>query len=145
MKEKSPGQWYSALKRITSGDQQSEQINIQEIRHLSDQDQAEQIAEKSCAIPNEYETFQKDDIQIPPFKNEDVPQFEPSQVWLHLTRLKTNKATTSRDFPAKLTKEFAAYIAEPLTDIINTSIQKCTNMRCTQEISTKNNIRSPKY
>ena len=124
LKEKSPGQWYSALKRITSTDQQSEQINIEEIRHLSDQDQAEQIAESFCTIPNEYEALQTQAIQVPHFKIEDVPQFQPSQVWLQLTRLKTNKATTPGDFPAKLTKEFAAYIAEPLTDIINTSIRR---------------------
>ena len=122
MKEKSPGQWYSALKRITSTDQQSEQINIEEIRHLSDQ--AEQIAESFCTIPNEYEALQTQAIQVPHFKIEDVPQFQPSQVWLQLTRLKTNKATTPGDFPAKLTKEFVAYIAEPLTDIINTSIRR---------------------
>ena len=79
---------------------------------MSDQDQAEQIADNFCAI------------QIPPYKNEDIPQFKPSQVWFHLMRLKTNKATTSGDFPAKLIKEFAAYIAEPLTDIINTSIKR---------------------
>ena len=124
LKEKSPGQWYSALKRITSSNQQSEQINIQEIRHLSDQDQAEQIAEKFCAIPNEYDALQSEDIQIPFYRDDDIPQFHPSQVWLHLTRLKTNKATTPGDFPAKLIKEFAALIAEPLTDIINTSKYK---------------------
>ena len=58
------------------------------------------------------------DIEIPPFKIEDVPQFYPSQVWLQLT----NKATLSEDLPAKLIKEFAAYLAEPLTDVINTCL-----------------------
>ena len=117
LKKKSPGQWYSALKRITSSDQQSEQITIEEINHLSDQEQDEKIADKFSSIPNEYDSLKTEDIIIPPFSEKEVPQFHPSQVWLHLTQLKTNKATVPGDFPAKLTKEFAAYIAEPLTDI----------------------------
>ena len=73
LKTKAPGQWYSALKRITSSDQQSEQINVEEIRHLSDQDQAEQIADTFCSIPNEYEALENEDISIPPFEDKDVP------------------------------------------------------------------------
>ena len=39
-----------------------------------------------------------------------------------LSKLDTNKATVPGDFPAKLSKHFAAYLADPLTDIINTSV-----------------------
>ena len=39
-----------------------------------------------------------------------------------LSRLDTNKATVPGDFPARLIKHFAAYLAEPLTDIYNTSL-----------------------
>ena len=59
LKKKSPGQWYSALKRITSSDQRSDQINIEEINHLTDQEQAERIAEKFSSIQNEYQPLQK--------------------------------------------------------------------------------------
>ena len=52
------------------------------------------------------------------FSPEEIPQFEPARVWLLLSRLKTNKATVPGDFPAKLSKFFAAYLAEPLADII---------------------------
>jgi hypothetical protein len=54
LKNKSPGQWYSVLKRITSRDQRNEQINIDEISHLPDQEQAEIIAEKFSSIQNLY-------------------------------------------------------------------------------------------
>ena len=36
--------------------------------------------------------------------------------------MKTKKLTIKRDVPAKLFNMFAAYLAEPLTDIINCSI-----------------------
>ena len=124
LKQKNPGQWYSSLKRITSFDQRSEKINIDEISHLPDQEQAEIIAQKFSSIPNEYQPLKTDDILVPPFSKKDIPQFQPSQVWLPLTQLKTNKATVPGDFPAKLVKVFVAYLAEPLTDIFNTSVRR---------------------
>ena len=91
---------------------------------MPDQEQAEIIAQKFSSIPNEYQPLKTDDILVPPFSKKDIPQFQPSQVWLLLTQLKTNKATVPGDFPAKLVKVFAAYLAEPLTDIFNTSVRR---------------------
>ena len=51
----------------------------------------------------------KEDIMIPPFEENDIPQFHPAQVWLFMYKLKTNKVTVPGDFPAKLIKHFAAY------------------------------------
>ena len=82
------------------------------------------IAEKFSSIQNQYDALKKEDIDIPQFSDKDIPQFHPAQVWLLLAQLKTNKATVPGDFPATLIKQFAAYIAEPLTDIINTSVKR---------------------
>ena len=153
LKQKNPGQWYSCLKRITSHDQMNDQVNIDEISHLPDQEQAEAIAEKFSSIPNQYDPLNSDDISVPTFSEKDVPQFHPSQVWLLLTQLKTNKATVPGDFPAKLIKMFAAYIAEPLTDIVNTSVRRGNTQNiqirnlqtCTQILSSKKHIRNEKH
>ena len=80
LKTKNPGQWYSCLKRMTSSDQKGEQINIDEISHLPNQVQAEMIADKFTSIPNEYEALKSEDISVPPFTPDEVPQFEPSRV-----------------------------------------------------------------
>ena len=61
---------------------------------------------------------------VPLFDESQIPQFHPSQVWFALSRLDVNKATVPGDFPAKLSKQFAAYLAEPLADIFNTSIRR---------------------
>ena len=125
LKLKKPGQWYSCLKQITSFDQQqNKQVNVDEISHLEDQQQAEVIAEKFASIQNEYQPLKHDDVKIPEFKDDEIPQFQPSQVWLLLTQIKTNKATVPGDFPALLMKQFAAYLAEPFTDVINTSFRR---------------------
>ena len=125
LKLKKPGQWYSCLKKITSYDQQKkEQQNVEEISHLPDEAQAEIIAEQFASIQNEYDSINKDDISVPHFDESQIPQFHPSQVWFALSRLDVNKATVPGDFPAKLSKQFAAYLAEPLADIFNTSIRR---------------------
>ena len=125
LKTKKPGQWYQSLKKITSFDQQkNEQPNVAEISHLSDQQQAEMIAEKFASIPNEYQPLKSEDISIPSFTESEIPQFLPAQVWFALSRIKTNKATVPGDFPARLIKQFAAYLADPLTDIFNTGMKR---------------------
>ena len=125
LKLKKPGQWYSSLKRITSYDQQKhDQPLVDEINHLPDEQQAEIIAAKFASIQNEYEPLKTEDISVPYFEESDIPQFHPAQVWFVLTRLDMNKATVPGDFPAKLIKQFAAYLAEPLADILNTSVRR---------------------
>ena len=120
-----PGQWYACLKRMTSHDQhKAEQTNVAQINHLPAQEQAELIAEQFSSIQNEYDPISKDDIKIPAFTESEIPQFHPSQVWLALSRMATNKSTVPGDFPAKLIQHFAAYIAEPLTHIYNASMRR---------------------
>ena len=47
LKQKKAGDWFRCLKKITSADQiRDEQPTVQEINHLSDQEQAEAIAEQ---------------------------------------------------------------------------------------------------
>ena len=124
LKKKNPSQWYSSLKRLSSFDEKSEKIIISEINQKSDQDQAEEIASYFSSIPNEYDALKKEDVKCPPFDDEQVLQFHPSQVWLKMSKIKTNKSTVKGDFPAKLIKEYAAYLAEPFTHIINSSLKR---------------------
>ena len=124
LKQKNPGQWYSALKRMTAGDQLTEEVIVEEINHLDNQEQAESIADSFSAIPNLYEKLKHDDVIIPPFSEADVPEFRPADVWIKLVRQKTNKSCVAGDFPPKLSKIFAAYICEPLADVINTGIRR---------------------
>jgi hypothetical protein len=113
------------LKQITSFDQQKrEEANVDQISHLSNQEQSEIIADKFASIQHEYQALKTEDITVPPFTEKQIPQFQPSQVWFLLSTLNTSKSTVPGDFPAKLSKLFAAYLAEPLTDIINTSVRR---------------------
>ena len=125
LKQKKPGQWYSCLKKMTSHDQlKTEQSHVDEIRHLSDQEQVEIIANQFAKIQNEYDPLNSDDISVPYFSESEIPLFHPSQIWFVLTQLNTNKATVQGDYPARFIKQFAAYLAEPFTDIVNTSVRR---------------------
>ena len=120
LKLQNPGKWYQCLKKLSSHDQhlQTEPI-VDEISHLPAQTQAELIAEQFSSIPNEYNALKKEDIRIPPYSTDEVPQFLPAQVWFALSRIHTNKATVDGDIPAAIIKKFAAYFCEPLTHMLN--------------------------
>ena len=116
--------WYSKLKRITNYDQEkSNLVQVEEISHLSDEKQAEAIADSFSAISNEYESVKRDQINIPPFCESSIPQFKPYQIKKYLQAIKTNKSTAPGDIPAKVIKEFAHFLCIPFTDIINSGLK----------------------
>ena len=105
---------------MTAHDQQKkDKLIIQDINHLSDEEQANLLADHFSKVPNEYNQLNTEDIQIPPFCDSDIPQLKQVQVWDILTRLKTNKSTIEGDIPAKIYKVMAAHIVEPLTHVFN--------------------------
>ena len=117
------GEWYSKLKRLTRYDQgKSETIQVDEISHLTDQEQADIIADHQAEISNTYAGVEMTDLLIPPFVSEDIPQFTVSQVNELILRLKTRKSTPPGDIPVKIVREFAQYLCVPLANIINSSL-----------------------
>ena len=119
-----PGRWYSILKRISSYDQhKSDPVIVDSIKHLSSEEQAEQIADKFSKVSQEYEPLKDSDIQVPESEASDIPFFVPKQVQKHLQRIKTNKSVPPGDIPPKLIKQFAKQISFPLCHIINSSIK----------------------
>ena len=100
----------------------SDTFQVEEISHMTDEEQAEAIATSFSAISNEYEPINRDMIDIPPHCPSTVPQFKPYQVRRHLGRIKANKSTAKGDIPARIIKDFAQYLCIPVTDIINTSL-----------------------
>ena len=125
LKISQPRKWYSCLKKISSYDQKVNVMPfVEEIGNLPDQDQAEVIANHFAKIQNEYSPLTDNDISFPTFEKSEIPKFSPAKVWFALTKLNPNKSTVPGDFPAKLSKYFAAYLAEPLADIIITSVER---------------------
>ena len=82
------GQWYSKLQKISNFNQEKTNVvQVDEISHLSDQEQAEAIADSFSEISNEYEHVKKDDIFIPPFSKSAIPQFTPQTIRKYLQNI----------------------------------------------------------
>ena len=90
------------------------ELKVEEINHLSDQEQCDKIAEEFSYVQNEYSQLKTDDIKIPPFTINEIPQFTEAQVWKILSTLKTNKSSIEGDVPAKIFKIFAAFFLRTL-------------------------------
>ena len=146
LKTKNPSQWYSMLKRMSSYDQgKAEDIVVTEISHLSNQEQVEAIADRISAVSQEYEPLRKEDIEIPYYSEESIPQFSVQQVREIFLKMKVKKATAPGDIPAKFIKDFAFYLAIPFTDYINCSIRpgQCGSLYKYETITPVPKVNSP--
>ena len=78
LKISNTSQWYSKLKRLCSYDQQKlEPVIVESLKHLSDSEQAEAIADKFSKVSQEYEPLKEGDIDIPEFDEKSILQFAP--------------------------------------------------------------------
>ena len=50
---------------------------VESIKHLSDKEQAEKIADKFSKVSQEYEPLKAEDIKVPKFESSDIPCFVP--------------------------------------------------------------------
>ena len=125
LKKANPAKWYKELKKLTSYDQhKSEEVVVEDIKDLSNQEQAELIANKFAEVSLEYEKLQDDDIEIPEFKTSDVPQFAVIDVKAVLDEMDPRKSTVSGDIPSKILKQFSSLLASPVMNVINSCIVK---------------------
>ena len=125
LKISNPGQWYSKFKRLCSHNQQkSETVNVEELSGLTDQQQAEAIANKFENTANRYSPLEDSDVVLPPIPEGSIPKIDPAVVLKYLKGIKTTSSTVKDDIPAKVIKLFAEYLADPLADVIGTSITR---------------------
>ena len=125
LRKSKPGKWYSALKKLTSFDQQfSENIEVESIKDLPDKEQADKIVNKFAEVSQEYEQLNANDIEIPTFSENEIPQFTEYEVRSILNQIDENKSNVTDDFPAKLFKKFGRFLAKPIQNLINCSIKQ---------------------
>ena len=69
------------FKKLTGFDQDKfDKVNVEEIRNLPSNQQAELIADKFASVSQEYEALKREDIVIPPFNESDIPIISTDQV-----------------------------------------------------------------
>ena len=129
LKTSNPGQWYSKIKRMSGKSESSKLINlVEELTGLTDQQQADCIAEHYSLISNQYEQVKSTEFpNFNPISHGGVwpppPCVEPLKVYKEIQKMNKKAATVPHDIPIKIIQEFGVEIAFPLSHIINFCIQ----------------------
>ena len=76
LRKQNPRNWHREIKKLKSLDQHTEELSVKAIKDLPVSEQAELIADKFASVSHEFEKLKTDDIEIPPFNEKDIPQFE---------------------------------------------------------------------
>ena len=125
LKKSKPGNWYKELKKITNYEQDKlENLVVEDLKMFSDDEQAELIADKFSQISQEYDELKDDDIEIPEFGIDDIPQFAEHEVRDVLLDMDAKKSSIKGDVPAKLFKYFGVELAKPVTNVVNSLLRQ---------------------
>ena len=125
LRKGNPKAWHRELKKLTRfGQHQAEEIIVEEIKELSNKEQAEKIADKFAAVSQEYDELKNGDIEVPNFSDEDIPVIKEEDVAEVLAAMDTSKSNVAGDIPAKVFKSFSTSLAIPVTNVINTCIRE---------------------
>ena len=72
LRSTNPRQWFKWIKGVGNSEQNDEKLEVESIKHLSDIEQAELIADKFAEVSNEYQPLDRSKINFPHFKDEDT-------------------------------------------------------------------------
>ena len=124
LKSSNSKQWYKQMKMLLKYDQKDDMIQVDDIKHLSDIEQAEVIAEKFAQVSNEYDVLNRQEVDIPVFSKDQIPDITENDVIEALDSLKLNKSERLNDIPAKIFKTYSRYLCKPIAFLIKNAISK---------------------
>ena len=119
-----PAKFYKTVKRIGNGNKKNDgEIRIECLEGLTPVQQVERVAESFAKVSQEYSEIELESLPsflpaLPP------PQVNLLTVWKRIQNLKKTKSTLPGDLPDKLRKEAAIFLAEPLTNILNSCLSQ---------------------
>ena len=124
LKTSNPSKWYSKVKRMAGQNVDNKgNIMVDELIGLSDQDQAEVIADHYSAISNLYDPLDYNDFSDYLSNNCTAPpKVQPRKVHSIIKTMNMKAATVKGDIPIKLISEFSVELAFPLAHIINSCL-----------------------
>ena len=124
LKQSNPNQWYSKLKRLCTYDmEKQEAIVCEQLEHLSDQEQANELVNHFSKIRCQFDALNASDIIIPPFNQNSIPQLIQYQVENELKTIKTKKSVPPVDIPPAILKYCAKPLSKIITHIFNSTIR----------------------
>ena len=124
LKVSNPAKWYSMAKRLGAEDnKKGGELSVDCLKGLSNQQAAEEVAGFFSKVSQEYSPLNT--ANLPSYlPAPEILKVEEADVAERLFRLKCRKSTQPIDLPSKLRKEFPCELATPMTDIINSCLEK---------------------
>ena len=120
LKTSNISQWYSKVKRMSGQTDSMSEVTVDDLIGLSDQDQAEKIADHYASVSQLYEPVKKEDFpeySVP--STFSPPRVTASKVEKTIKSMNKKSAGVPGDLPMKLIAEFGYEIAKPLAHLIN--------------------------
>ena len=99
------------------------ELTVKCLQGLDDQQAAEKVAESFSQVSQEY--FPLDISKLPSYLPSQKPlQVNDADVAQRIFQLRNRKSTQPIDLPSKVRKQFPYELSKPLTDIINSCLEK---------------------
>ena len=132
LKSSDISQWYSKLRRMSSVDSlKNDEIFVQDLVHLSKEQQAEVIADSFTAISSQYQPITDRDFKVlNTDTTQEIPLFKPYQIHCKIQKMKKKASTVQGDIPWRIIREFSAELAEPLCNVLNSASLEGTWPKC---------------
>ena len=124
LKRSNPRGWYRNVKMLLRVDNRNDVPEVESIKHMTDTEQAEAIADSFAKINNEYKPIDRSRIILPTLSHADILKISDREVLEALRSLKVNKSAPKGDMPAKIFKKFAVKLSGPITSLINDCIEQ---------------------
>ena len=122
LKSTSPRQWYKNLKKLAGYDTKEENPVVEDIKHLSDNEQAEHIAESFSKISNDYAPLDRSKIRVEDVSKGGIFKTNAKEVFETISSLNSNKAVPRNDIPTRILKRFSSLLCGPIAGLINDCI-----------------------
>ena len=124
LKESNISQWYSKVKRMAGqlGPSLSPDMCVEELSGLSDQEQAERIADHYASISSQYEPIISEDF--PEYRSGEFkpPKISVQKVVKVIKSMNRKAAAVPGDLPMRIIAEFCDELSRPLTHLINSCL-----------------------
>ena len=125
LKTSNVSQWFSKVKRMSGQEETRSDFTVDELLGLSDQDQAEKIADHYAGISQLYKPVANSDFpeySVPP----KVPpqKITPAKIEKIIKTMNKKSAGVPGDIPMKLISEFSFELSRPIAHIVNSCLSK---------------------
>ena len=120
LKTSNVSQWFSKVKRMSGQEDSRSDFTVDELLGLSDQDQAEKIADHYAGISQLYKPIT--DSDFPEYSGPPKiapPKISPAKIEKIIKTMNKKSAGVPGDIPMKLISDFSFELSRPIAHIVN--------------------------